>query len=39
MIGKSAKRLSLATKAECVCAAIMLKQKDEIVIRFNLAGS
>ena len=32
-------RFSLATNAERVCAEIMLKQKDEIMIRFNLIGS
>jgi len=26
-------------KRECVCAEIMLKQGDEIMIRFNLIGS
>jgi hypothetical protein len=28
-------RFSLATNAERVCAEIMLKQRDEIMIRFN----
>jgi len=32
-------RFSLATNAERVCAEIMLKQRDEIMIRFNLLGS
>ena len=32
-------RFSLATNAERVCAEIMLKQRDEIMIRFNLIGS
>jgi len=39
MIRKSAKRFSLATNAEGVCAEIMLKQTDEIMIRFNPIGS
>jgi hypothetical protein len=32
-------RFSLATNAERVCAEIMLKQRDEATIRFNLIGS
>ncbi len=32
-------RFSLATNAERVCAEIMLKQRGEIMIRFNLIGS
>jgi hypothetical protein len=32
-------RFSLATNAESVCAEIMLEQRDEIMIRFNLIGS
>ena len=32
-------RFSLATNAERVCAEIMLKQRDKIVIRFRLIGS
>jgi hypothetical protein len=39
MIRKSGNRFSLATNAERVCAEIMLKQRDEIMIRFNLIGS
>jgi hypothetical protein len=39
MIRKSGNRFSLATNADRVCAEIVLKQKDEIVIRFNLIGS
>jgi hypothetical protein len=37
MIRKSGNRFSLATNAERVCAEIMLKlkQRDEIMIRFN----
>jgi hypothetical protein len=35
----SGNRFSLATNAERDCAEIMLKQKDEIMIRFNLIGS
>jgi hypothetical protein len=33
------KPVFLATNAERVCAEIMLKQGDEIMIRFNLIGS
>jgi len=36
MIRKSGYRSSLATNAKRVCAEIMLKQRDEIMIRFNL---
>jgi len=32
-------RFFLATNAERVCAEIMLKQRDEIMIRFYLIGS
>ncbi len=39
MIRKSANRFFLATNAGRVCAEIMLKQRDEIMIRFNLIGS
>jgi hypothetical protein len=39
MIRKSGNRFSLATNAKGVCAEIMLKQKDEIMIRFRLIGS
>jgi hypothetical protein len=35
MIRKSGHRFSLATNAERVCAEIMLKQKDESMIRFQ----
>jgi hypothetical protein len=35
MIRKSGNRFSLATNAERVCAEIMLKQRDEIMIRSN----
>jgi len=35
MIRKSGNRFSLATNAERVCAEIMLKQRDEIMMRFN----
>ncbi|MGY2888679.1 hypothetical protein ACVIHI_005793 [Bradyrhizobium sp. USDA 4524] len=34
MIQKSGNRFSLATNAERVCAEIMLKQRDWIVMRF-----
>jgi hypothetical protein len=34
MIRKSGNRFSLATNAERVCAEIMLKQGDEIMMRF-----
>ena len=33
MIRKSGNRFSLATNAKLVCAEIMLKQKDEIMMR------
>jgi hypothetical protein len=39
MIRKSGYWFSLATNLERVCAEIMLKQKDEIMIRFNPIGS
>ncbi len=35
MIRKSGKRLSLATNAERVCAQIMLKRGDKIMMRLN----
>jgi hypothetical protein len=35
MIRKSGYRFSVATNAERVCAEIMLKQKDESMIRFH----
>jgi hypothetical protein len=35
MIRKSGNRFSLATNAERVCAEIMLKQRDEIMMRFH----
>ena len=34
MIRKSGNRFSLATNAKRVCAEIMLKQNDEIMMRF-----
>jgi hypothetical protein len=37
--GKSGNRFSLATNAKGVCAEIMRKQRDEIMIQFNLIGS
>jgi hypothetical protein len=39
MIRKSGNRFSLATNAERVCADIMLKQMDEIMMRFHLIAS
>jgi hypothetical protein len=39
MIRKSGNRSSLATNAKCACAEIMLKQKDEIMMRFHLIAS
>ncbi len=39
VIRKSGNRFFLATNAGRVCAEIMLKQRDEIMIRFNLIGS
>jgi hypothetical protein len=39
MIRKSGSRFSLATNAERVCADIMLKQMDEIMMRFHLIAS
>jgi hypothetical protein len=39
MFRKSGNRFSLATNAKGVCAEIMRKQRDEIMIQFNLIGS
>jgi hypothetical protein len=39
MIRKSGNLFSLATNAERVCADIMLKQMDEIMMRFHLIAS
>ena len=39
MIRKSGNLFSLATNAERVCADIMLKQMDEIMMRFQLIAS
>jgi hypothetical protein len=39
MIRKSGNRFFLATNAERVCAEIMLKQRDEVMIRFTRIGS
>jgi len=39
MIRKSGNRFSLATNAERVCTDIMLKQIDEIMMRFHLIAS
>jgi hypothetical protein len=39
MIRKSGSRFSLATNAERVCAEIMLKQRDEIMMRFHQIAS
>jgi hypothetical protein len=39
MIRKSGNRFSLATNAKRVCAEIMLKQRDEIMMRFHLIAS
>jgi hypothetical protein len=37
MIRKSGKRFSLATNPKRVCAQIMLKRRDEIMIRLHLS--
>jgi len=39
MIRKSGNRFSLATNAERVCAEIMLKQSDAIMMRFYVFAS
>jgi len=39
MIRKSGNRFSLATNAERVCADIMLKQRDEIMMLLRLIAS
>jgi hypothetical protein len=39
MIRKSGNRFSLATNAKRVCAEIMLKQRDEIMMRFHAIAS
>jgi hypothetical protein len=38
-LAQSGNRFSLATNAERVCAEIMLKQRDEIMMRFHLTAS
>jgi hypothetical protein len=38
-LAQSGNRFSLATRAKGACAEIMLKQGDQIMIRFNLIGS
>jgi hypothetical protein len=39
MIRETGNRFSLATNAKRVCAEIMLKQGDEIMMRFHLIAS